>query len=167
MATGRYVFDPVRIADLLLLHGWLEMPEVRKWWGDPDYEIGLIRQDMADDRIVNYLVSYQGKPFAYAQHYDVHAWPQDHLVHLPPGSQAIDTFIGEPSMLGAGHGSGYLRQLAMQLVAAGAPEVVIDPDWDNLRARRAYEKAGFARGRRFETDDGPALLMLFTPDRDS
>jgi RimJ/RimL family protein N-acetyltransferase len=51
--------------------------------------------------------------------------------------------IGDPDMLGRGHGSAFLRRLAERLVAEGAPIVAIDPDVDNLRARRAYARAGF------------------------
>ena len=38
--------------------------------------------------------------------------------------------------------------------------LVIDPDPANARAIRAYEKAGFRRGRVVDTPDGPALLMV-------
>jgi RimJ/RimL family protein N-acetyltransferase len=46
-------------------------------------------------------------------------------------------------MIGRGHGFTYLKLLAERLGAEGAPVVAIDPDVDDLRARRAYEKAGF------------------------
>jgi aminoglycoside 6'-N-acetyltransferase len=51
------------------------------------------------------IVSFEGRPFAYAQDYAVHVWPQPHFAHLPSGSRAIDSFIGEPDMIGRGHGS--------------------------------------------------------------
>lgn len=71
------------------------------------------------------IVSFDGRPFAYAQHYAVHTWPQAHFEGLPPGSRAIDAFIGEPDMVGKGHGSVFLRLLAGQLRHAGAPLVAI------------------------------------------
>ena len=37
--------------------------------------------------------------------------------------------------------------------------MVLDPEPDNARAIRAYEKAGFVRDRIVDTPDGPALLM--------
>ena len=107
------------------------------------------------------IVSIDGRPFAYAQDYEVHAWPQPHLAHLPHGSRAIDSFIGWPSMIGRGHGGNYLRLLAQRLCAEGAPMVAIDPAIDNLRARRAYEKAGFRLVGPAATDAGPAVLMLY------
>ena len=109
------------------------------------------------------MVSLSGRPFAYAQDYDVHYWPQPHLSDLPPGSRAIDSFIGWPSMVGRGHGQAYLRLLAEKLCAEGAPLVAIDPAEENLRARRAYEKAGFRAKARVMTEAGPATLMLYEP----
>ena len=41
----------------------------------------------------------------------------------------------------------------------GAPRVVIDPDPANLRAIRAYEKAGFRPFDARTSAYGPALLM--------
>lgn len=162
-SENAYRFEPVTQADYLLLRQWLETPEVRDWWGDPNREINLIKGDRDDDRMANYMVSFAGRVFAYAQHYDVSAWPQDHFDHLPAGTRAIDTFIGDSEMMGAGHGSAYLRQLANTLIADGCPEVVIDPNATNVRARRSFEKAGFTRTSQFETADGPTLVMLFAP----
>jgi len=69
-------------------------------------------------------------------------------------------FIGEQDMLGAGHVSAFIREFAGQLLANGIPRVVLDPDPANLRAIRAYEKAGFQRDRMVDTPNGPALLMV-------
>jgi aminoglycoside 6'-N-acetyltransferase len=103
-------------------------------------------------------------PFAYAQHSDVHAWPQPHFELLPPKSRAIDAFIGEPAMIGCGHGAAFLRLLALRLRQEGAPMVAIDPALDNSRARRAYRRAGFKTAAIVATQDGPAALMIFTDE---
>jgi aminoglycoside 6'-N-acetyltransferase len=132
------------------------------WWGDPDEQAALLREDLEEPRMVMRIVSYEGRPFAYVQDYDVHVWPQPHFDHLPAGSRAIDAFIGEPGMISQGHGSAFLRLLAERLAADGAPVVAIDPDVENLRARRAYEKAGFCGEDFVETEAGPVLLMTFS-----
>jgi aminoglycoside 6'-N-acetyltransferase len=62
-------------------------------------------------------------------------------------------------MIGQGHGSVFLRLLAERLIHDGAPIVAIDPDPENLRARRAYQKAGFRGDIVVEAGDGPAVLM--------
>jgi aminoglycoside 6'-N-acetyltransferase len=138
------------------------MPEVVRWWGDPEEQAALLRTDLDEPQMVMRIVSRAGRPFAYAQDYAVHAWPQPHFAHLPPGSRAIDAFIGEPDMIGRGHGAAFLRLLATRLMEEGAPLVAIDPDVDNVRARRAYENAGFSGDTVVDTGEGPAVLMIFS-----
>jgi aminoglycoside 6'-N-acetyltransferase len=146
--------------DLPLLRRWLRTPEVVQWWGDADQQAALLCEDLGEPSMVMRIVSFDGRPFAYAQDYAVHRWPQPHFAHLPAGSRAIDSFIGEPDMLGRGHGSA-LRLLALRLRAEGAPVVAIDPALDNLRARHAYEKAGFHVGSVVESGEGRAIVMTF------
>jgi aminoglycoside 6'-N-acetyltransferase len=160
-AGPAYAFRPAARQDLPLLRRWLRTPEVVRWWGNAEEQAALLREDLDEPRMVMRIVSFEGRPFAYAQDYAVHVWPQPHFAHLPPRSRAIDSFIGEPDMIGRGHGSTYLRLLAERLRAEGAPLVAIDPDLDNLRARRAYEKAGFRGDTVVESGEGPAILMIF------
>jgi aminoglycoside 6'-N-acetyltransferase len=63
-------------------------------------------------------------------------------------------------MVNQGHGSAFIRAFTDRLLASGAPRVITDPDPANARAIRAYEKAGFQRGRLVDTPDGIALLMI-------
>jgi aminoglycoside 6'-N-acetyltransferase len=159
--THAYAFRPATHGDLPMLRRWLEMPEAVRWWGDPAEQEELLREDLDNPQMTMRIVSCDGRPFAYAQDYEVHAWPQEHLAHLPPGSRAIDTFIGEPEMIGRGHGSRYLRLLAERLFAEGAPLIAIDPGVENARAQRAYARAGFRAEMRVDSCEGPAVLMVF------
>ena len=161
---SRYAFRPAARADLPMLARWLGTPEAMRWWGDPAEQYELLAGDLDEPRMAMRIVSFDGRPFAYAQYYEVHAWPQPHLAALPAGSRAIDTFIGEPGMLGIGHGAAYLRVLAIELRAAGALAVAVDPHRDNARARRAYANAGFRGETVVETADGPAVVMIYVDD---
>lgn len=161
--AGGYSFRDVVRTDLPLLRRWLRTPEVVCWWGDPDEQAALLENDLGEPRMVMHLVAFRGRAFAYVQDYDVHAWPQRHFAHLPAGSRAIDAFIGDPDMIGVGHGSAFLRLRAERLRADGAPVVAVDPDPENRRARRAYQRAGFVGDDTVETDEGPAVLMTFGP----
>lgn len=62
-------------------------------------------------------------------------------------------------MLGKGHGSAMLRQFTDALFGEGAPRVIVDPDPANLRAIRAYAKAGFRPIEERDTPFGRVLLM--------
>ncbi|MGC1576964.1 MAG: GNAT family N-acetyltransferase [Beijerinckiaceae bacterium] len=160
-ASRPYSFRPLARDDLPLLANWLRTPEVVRWWGEPERELALIEEDLDAAEMAQWIVSCENVAFAYAQAFEVHAWPQPHLAHLPSGAMAVDAFIGEPGMIGRGHGARFLRLLAERLIGAGAPLVVIDPDADNHRARRAYRKAGFRGDALVDTDAGPVVLMVF------
>jgi aminoglycoside 6'-N-acetyltransferase len=157
-----YQFRPFTRADLPLVAGWLRTPEVVRWWGDPQEQLALVTEDLDEPLMRQWIVELTGRAFAYAQAYPARAWPQSHLVCLPDGAAVIDAFIGEPAMLGRGHGSAFLRALAEMLLAEGAPVVAIDPDRDNHHARRAYARAGFIGEEIVETAAGPVVLMLFS-----
>jgi RimJ/RimL family protein N-acetyltransferase len=140
---------------------WLRTAEVVRWWGDPMEQIALLTEDLNEPLMLQWIVEHWRRPFAYVQAYPVDAWPQTHLLHLPEGTEVIDVFIGEPAMVGNGHGSRFLRTMAEKLLAEGATTVAVDPACDNHRARRAYARAGFVGEETFETEEGPVVLMVF------
>lgn len=155
---SRYRFRAMTGADLALLDHWRSAPHVAAWWGAPDVEPAAAA--LADPRIAMWVVEHEGRPFAYAQDYSPHDWESHPFAYLPAGARGIDQYIGEPDMLGRGHGSAFVRAHCDRLFAAGAPAIGTDPDPDNGRAIRAYEKAGFAvASGAVETRWGRALLM--------
>lgn len=156
-----YSFRPVAVSDLPMIHRWLETPAVRQWWIDAEGNPAdpIMADDLDEPDVDMWIVSFAGRPFAYMQDYDPHAVEGHHFFHLPPGSRGIDQFIGEPDMLGQGHGTGFIRARIDQLFAAGAPAIGTDPHPDNARAIRTYEKAGFVRKDVRQTDWGRCLLM--------
>lgn len=162
ISADLYTFRAMTWADLPMVRHWLDTPAARKWWGDPAREEALLREDLDEPAMAMLIVSHEGEPFAYAQHYAVHRWPQPQFAHLQRGARAIDTFIGKPAMLGCGHGTAFLRVLAQHLRENGVPTVAIDPDITNYRARRAYRSAGFTREAIVAgTAKRPAVVMLF------
>lgn len=160
-----YLFRPVTGADLPLLRSWRRQPHVIEWWGPPEVEDPA--ETLAEPRVAMWIVEHlaQGqpaRPFAYAQDYSPHDWPDHPFTHLPPGSRGIDQYIGEPDMLDQGHGTAFVRAHAHRLLTAGAPAIGTDPHPDNARAIRAYEKAGFRRvSEPLETKWGRAVLMEY------
>ena len=157
-----YTFRPMSPADLPLIRRWLGEAHVREWWGDPDEQLALVSGDLIEPAMDQFFVLAGDKPFGYLQCYRLTAWntgfgPQ------PEGTRGIDQFIGESDMIARGHGPAFIRQFVDAELRQGLPRVVTDPDPLNLRALRAYEKAGFVRDRMVETPDGPALLMVREP----
>jgi aminoglycoside 6'-N-acetyltransferase len=156
--SGPYAFRAATAADLPLLRRWRESPPVERWWGAPELEAEAEKLD--DPRVAMWIVEREGRPFAFAQDYSPHDWAPHPFSHLPPGARGVDFYIGERDMLDRGHGTAFLRAYRDGLFAVGAPAIGADPHPDNLRARRALEKAGFRlTAGPMETRWGRAVLM--------
>ena len=143
-----------------MVRNWLEEPHVAQWWGDPDQQFALVRGDLDEPAMQQFIVAVDDRPFAYLQCYDPTAWPNTGFGMQPEGTRGMDQFIGEPDMICRGHGSALIRNFLEQLTLSGTPRVVTDPDPANERAVRAYEKAGFRKFGLVDTPDGRALLMV-------
>src|SRR5437588_10587088 len=149
-----YVFRPVAVSDLATVRCWLETPEVVRWWGEPDEQYQLVSGDLDHPDMDQFIVSLDGHPFGYIQCYALGTWNGGLGAH-PAKTRGIDQFIGVPNMIGRDHGSSFIRQFVDGLLKSGTPRVVTDPDPDNGRAVRAYEKAGFEKDRLVDAPDGP------------
>lgn len=157
--TPHYDIRALTRNDLPLVARWLEEPHVAEWWGDPAEALAEIEAAMDDLATEALIVELHGRPIAYLQSYDPHLEDDHPYRDQPFGTLGIDVSIGVPELVGVGHGSAIVRQFVEELFAEGAPRVIIDPDPENLRAIRAYEKAGF---KAFDTRTsiyGPALMM--------
>jgi aminoglycoside 6'-N-acetyltransferase len=165
MPSRAYEFCPQTAVALALVGRWLAVPHVARWWGAPSEQFAIIKGDLAEPSMDQHLITPAGRPFGYLQSDDVSAGPQSGLERQPRGSRGIDPFIGEPDMIGRGHGSACIRAFVDRLFAAGCQRVLTDPDPANGRAIRAYHKAGFASRREVDTADGCALLMIRDSNR--
>lgn len=162
-----------------MLHNWLKAPHVRQWWGDPDYELELIRTGRSSGEADGYVVSVDHAPAGYiqswlpARHVEEEPW----LKYLSPDAIGIDIFIGTNDATGKGFGPLILRAFAQKLCDEGARCLAVDPDSDNTRAISAYRKAGFKIEMEWRDDEtsgdgteafggrqdpGGATLMIMT-----
>jgi aminoglycoside 6'-N-acetyltransferase len=159
VTSSPYTFRAMTAADLPMIKRWLGLPHVREWWGDPAEQYELVSGDLNEPAMDQFIVSTGGNDFGYIQCYDLTAWNSG-FGEQPAGTRGIDLFIGEPGMIERGHGSELIRAFVDNKLAQGAPRMVTDPDPDNPRAIRAYEKAGFEKVHLVDTPDGTALLRV-------
>ena len=122
-----------------MLACWRAQDHVRQWWGDDEL---LTEADLTDQNVLRWIVSLDSEPFAYLEDYLVHAWADHPFAYLPKGARGMDQFIGDPSLLGLGHGPGFMRERMHQHLQSGTPVVATDPHPDNARAIAAYRKVG-------------------------
>ena len=120
---------------------------------------------MRDPGTEPFIVLCDGRPIGYQQCYDPHVEYDHPYADQPSGTRGIDQFIGEPDMVGRGHGSAFIRAFIERLFGAGAVRVVTDPDPRNARAIRAYGKVGFTPLEERATVFGDVLLMACDPRR--
>lgn len=159
--TRKYTFHKATPADLALLLEWQSRPHVRAWWDGPEPDN---ERDFEDPRVTRWIVKTGGRPIGYMQDYTVHGWDNHHFRELPKGSRGIDQFIGEPDMVGKGHGPAFIAQRLQRLFKEGAPVIATDPDPGNAQAIAAYRKAGFLEfGPPQDTPWGRILPMKATP----
>lgn len=176
MSTGLAAeigFRPVASGDYPLLADWLARPHWREWWGEPEIELGYIR-DMVEGRDLTcrpFLFTLAGEPAGYIQFWHVAphqrpAWADENpwLMQLPAEAIGVDLSLADGSRLGQGIGSTVLRHFCNILTAQGYRSIVIDPDPRNGRAVGAYRKAGFRPMPEATAGAAGALIMQFHPD---
>jgi len=160
-------FVPVTAEDTALLRAWLSTRDARAWWGDPDEELRLIFEGEASGESQGFIAHHETHgPYAYIQCWPCEKVPPRFVAQEPwignqaPGTLGVDIIIGRPDLLGKGLGSEAVRAFCAMLFAQGVPRLIIDPDASNLRAVRAYEKAGFVRFDQFTNPDGSITLLM-------
>jgi RimJ/RimL family protein N-acetyltransferase len=164
-------FVPVEPQHYSLLRTWLDAPHMQEWWGDPETELGYIR-DMVEGRDTTrpFLIVLNGDPIGYIQywfigHHQNEQWIRDHpwLADLPPETIGVDLSIGCSDKLSKGIGSAALTSFVSALRDEGHSNIIIDPDPNNARAVRAYSKAGFRPVPHLEGRTGDVLIMQHDP----
>lgn len=157
-----YEFRPMTRSDLPMFRAWLDQDHIEGWWGESGTEARLVEEDMKTGIVDMRVASLCGTPFAYIQDYNAHAFGAPQYDDQPDAARAIDTFLGDPTFLGRGHGAGYIAARLAEL-RRSYPVVLTDPDPANQRAIAAYSRAGFRPlGIRACEDGDPVHVMIHT-----
>ncbi|MEM1301376.1 MAG: GNAT family N-acetyltransferase [Pseudomonadota bacterium] len=157
-----YTFRPMTRADLPMFKSWLANDHINGWWGEPGAEARLVAEDMEENKVDMRIAQYGGAPFAYIQDYNAHAFGAPHYADQAPEARAIDTFLGDPSLLGQGHGAGYIAARLAELRRTH-PAILTDPGVNNTRAIAAYARAGFRPLDIRPCEDGDPVQVMIHP----
>lgn len=170
---GRIGFRRLAMADLPLLHRWLNAPHVSAWWGAGPSRETVEREYGAsvrgEDAVAPYLIRYAAAPIGYIQTYRLADHPDfAAAIGITEDAAGVDLFIGEVGYLHRGLGSAILIRCLREIVFAdGAVEsCIIDPAVSNLVAIRAYEKVGFRHLKTVPVPDEPEPAYLMRLGRD-
>ncbi len=159
---------------------WRSAPHVAEWWDTAQTELGLDgviakyrSRTGSEDPTTACIIEVAGRPIGYIQFYPWAAYEAEMGEMgfvLPVGYFGVDIFIGERDYLDRGFGS-----LAVSLTyrylfdERGAVGVALVVARDNVRAQRAYDKAGLVRvAEVLDTDTRagqriPSYLMASPP----
>jgi RimJ/RimL family protein N-acetyltransferase len=155
-------------ADYALVSRWRSEPHVHAWWDpdDPpptpaDAEAQYGARARGEEPTTPCIVELDGSPVGYLQFYRWGSWPDadDELdIRADADTYGIDLFIGVPNLVNRGLGTRLVRLVCTYLeTELSASCIALTTEIDNVRAQRAYEKAGFRKVRQVldtDTRDG-------------
>ena len=137
----RLVLRPLSEDDLPDVVRWLSDPEVRQFYGDPPDSIEAARRYALEadvNPVWRFVIEEDGRGVGEIQYGHQYAGADFSW------TAGIDIFIGEPEARNRGVGTEAVRtMLAYLFEVKRVHRVTIDPEVANVRAIRAYEKAGF------------------------
>lgn len=149
-------FRPLRATDFPLLLTWLGNEHVKQWWNDGDDTLekvalhyGAEEPDVA--RFILIESTETGEhPLGYFQYYIV----SQEII-------GIDQFIGEAAYLNQGVGTIAIKLFVEMIVAKHKPrQIILDPDPENHRAIRCYEKVGFVYDSTNPNENGEKVYLM-------
>ena len=149
-----FEFKKLSNEDLPLVHTWLTSPHVREFWREK--EVGnfsnfkkSFETRLSSKKYNPYMVILQGKPIGYIQSYVV-----------DEKTFGINQFIGLEEFVDKGLGSMFVKEFTDELLLdKKVTRIITDPGVLNLRAQKAYEKAGFKKINKKPDDNDSVVLM--------
>jgi len=167
-ATGAIAFRRLAHDDLAELFLWLCRPHVVRGYAPAPSSYAEVMARYGPragegNAVVAHVLLLDGARVGYAQHYAIAAFPAyAAAMAAGPRAAAVDLFIGDEALTGAGLGARAIRRYVEDVVfAAGAFDACIAaPAEGNARAIRAFEKAGFRRWKSIAPEDGPPECAL-------
>lgn len=145
MSTPSVRFRTAEPTDAPLLRRWDDDPYVLA--SDPNddwnWEVELARSPVWRRQ---WVAEVDGRPIGFLQLIDAAEEETHYWGPVPPGTWALDIWIGEPDARGRGFGTA-MMQHAMDWCfnQPSVHTVLVDPLASNIRAHAFYEKLGFER----------------------
>ena len=155
---------PLARADLPLVDRWFRAPHAAPWFGSRD--VAYLEDVLAGAEPIHaFIVTWDGEPIGFVEWSRFGDFPEmaRNYEVTDPDAANCDILLGEERFTGRGLGPALVEMLLFQQIFAD-PRVttcVIDPHEANVRAIRAYEKAGFRFVRRvIDDEDGVPLHLM-------
>ena len=137
--------------DFLLMLKWLTDDRVLEFYGgrDKHYTLDSITEHYSkpwEDEVFRVIIEYEGNPIGYGQIYKMYDELYEEY-HYPKNEEIVygmDQFIGEVDYWSKGIGTKFIKMVFDFLrKERGADAIILDSHKNNIRAIKAYQKAGF------------------------
>jgi len=167
-------FRPIGTEDVPNLVRWQRDAEVARWyWDVVDLSDGELKRKWTEiakkteSKTDRFIIVVNGHDIGEIQVANLRDYPEAAAEVGIPNAASADLFIGEPAWRDRGIGSRALRQFVDKIVFSrpGIETCTIDPEPENTRAIRSYEKAGFTYVRTYHAREGDVDAYLMRRDR--
>ena len=157
-------FHPFEEKHLPLFRHWLNQEHIKLVWQEPESDEELkdkFLTKLPQRGVRSFVICENESPIGYIQYYEAAKigggwWPDE-----KPGVFGVDLMIGEPHLIGQGLGPRVIKEFTsvIRLHEPQASSLIIDPEPNNKKAIRAFQKVGFEIECEITTPGGAALLM--------
>lgn len=152
LQNGKLKVRRLEKEDNVLLAKWLSNPLVLEFYEGRDNPFDLEKVNEVfyaqEDNEVKCIVEYEGKEIGYIQFYQVDDDTKKEYGYLNENVYGTDQFIGEADYWNKGIGTLLVTSIMRFLIEQKhADRIVMDPQAQNKRAIKCYEKCGFKKVR--------------------
>ena len=149
---------------------WLSNPQIHRFYEGKALSLAEVAEKFGpkcrETALVPLIFCWNGKPAGFLQYYP--ADPEEYHAGAFLAAQgcrnpyAADLFIGEPELLNRGIGTAALTIIRDMLFQNGCDALLVDPQAENKRALRCYQKCGMVPVSEFIGEEGCQLCMAVT-----
>ncbi|MCH9631533.1 MAG: hypothetical protein S4CHLAM37_15560 [Chlamydiia bacterium] len=163
-------FRPLDFSDLPLVHKWLNTSHVKRWYSKKamSYEETYAKYKpyiLKKNGIDGFVAWYHDTPIGYVQYFPATSFYKLNTLKHPKLKKAagLDMFIGEELYLGRGLSRKLIQSFLSTVVAHEYSYCVVDPEVDNLIAKKAYMGVCFKKIDKVHTCEGETHEIFMSP----
>lgn len=164
----KFIFRPLSLSDVPLMHQWFNMPHVQTFyslreWTEIEVFDKLKPYVNGDKPVLGFIVLMNGKAIGYVQQYKVsdYPWPNQNLSEeIINHAAGMDIFISDETLVGKGIGGQVIQAFIENNIWPKFQYCIVDPDTKNVAAVRCYEKLNFRDHAVIETKDALDQLTM-------
>ena len=136
--------------DIILVEQWLQKEYIKKWYDPIDEWINEMQNRNGEYGFIrHFIVKVNSLKVGFCQYYDCfNAQESWYKINKQKYTYSIDYLIGEENYLNKGYGKEIIRQLIEKVKTEGGKEIIVQPEMENVRSKKALLTNGFEYSER-------------------